>query len=23
HAGVPVFGLRRCEACPEALADLV
>ncbi|MCB4804878.1 dethiobiotin synthetase [Methylobacterium brachiatum] len=23
HAGVPVFGLRRGEACPEALADLV
>lgn len=23
HAGVPVFGLRRGEACPEALAELV
>ncbi|MCJ2057422.1 dethiobiotin synthase [Methylobacterium sp. J-048] len=23
HAGVPVFGLRRGEACPEGLADLV
>ncbi|CAM3217009.1 dethiobiotin synthase [Methylobacterium mesophilicum] len=23
HAGVPVFGLRRGQACPEALAELV
>ena len=23
HAGVPVFGLRRGEPCPDALADLI